>query len=1118
MDPHPNPKGTSRNIFYCIMNDKLQDYVKYCNVQELISKDNTIVHTRNAVLDAYPLHTAVEYNQLSIAALILDSGADINAVDTHNETALHLAVKKGLSEMVFFLLFHNANIIIQNKDGETALHLAIKATQSFTETVIREVTATDKTRFIISKSEYSHISSHTIQEKVTDKGVTAKVADYNNIKNVKILLLYCSSKNRNIKDNLRRRPQDLIENHPNNCFQLLLKENFASNIDLNYHKRSGLHWAAVFDLPIFAIYLLKKPGTDINAQDAQGCTPLHLAAMHASPKILLVLCYNQKTLINAIDVTGDTAFQKSVNPMVLMAGLHPTIHDMELNNRVNCIKIFINASPPVDRNHKNKAGKTADNIIRDIKDPAARNSIFDAFISIPKSRLNTRLEVFGNCAAPKTLRLPEQDSPHTISRSSSKKGSKLQYHEVSAAELMVKKAMLAKIKFMKVIEELQNNLHEGMVSSGLESSYSTSDISPRDSGHSSTSPRKISPKKNTKKSDDSEKQLLEIIQLLCVVKIDQQPFTVDSQEIKKATIHLLERYQPQDIMGSLTKLYNEFTDEYQKTNSHCIIENLILLQADFPYRISDAVCTKAYENYLKVCPGTIAQSLSSQVRSMNLEMERVEILSTLCTGRIEQGKVKVDPEDIRLATIGLLDFYKPQEILNSLRLLSDNAFSNNYQHINGYLIVKNVILLQTEFGYKVSDVTFKNAFFDYLKICPLTISQTLSSILDCTIELEKSHDYNAFIRYRSNALNRLPENPEKIIVKINKALRKTLPLEDTAIDVALQLGNIAAVVYQNNHLHEYQDHDIEALDNNISNIKKLIIISEGLRALIQAIILSQKSLQLRVKAYSFWVKVANECLKYPAGPVLHFLTVITATLNNIIFNRLTRTLKGLDPTIIKLMEFHRSLINTYDNHSHLRKYIAENPIHLPFTGFFLQEKILAPPAKIQRAVYLGQLYQPLLVFKENMEFVLFENNSDLYQHLLQAMPITEDQLDKMSFWAEPDVCRLPSCTLSAFNKNLLAFKKYSHPLILYYEKKYYSNGDCMKILEIWLVSLVKKKAMTTAEKDKLLLECLEHIKNTDADIRKDDNFLKFFTSINSSVSTKDPTPDKLEKEASSFNS
>ncbi|XP_034950955.1 ankyrin repeat domain-containing protein 39 [Chelonus insularis] len=90
----------------------------------LLSKGISASATDSAGYTA--LHYAARSGHLAICSLLLEHGADVNAVTKSGRaTPLHRAAMMGNIEMVEFLLKHKANCNIQDSDGYTPLHRAV---------------------------------------------------------------------------------------------------------------------------------------------------------------------------------------------------------------------------------------------------------------------------------------------------------------------------------------------------------------------------------------------------------------------------------------------------------------------------------------------------------------------------------------------------------------------------------------------------------------------------------------------------------------------------------------------------------------------------------------------------------------------------------------------------------------------------------------------------------------------------------------------------------------------------------------------------------------------------------------------------------------------------------
>jgi ankyrin repeat protein len=73
-----------------------------------------------------PLHKAVLYRHFDVGRLLVDRGAELDAVtDDTNETPLHYAAKNGDYRMVEYLINRGANDTIRDNDGYRARDVAL---------------------------------------------------------------------------------------------------------------------------------------------------------------------------------------------------------------------------------------------------------------------------------------------------------------------------------------------------------------------------------------------------------------------------------------------------------------------------------------------------------------------------------------------------------------------------------------------------------------------------------------------------------------------------------------------------------------------------------------------------------------------------------------------------------------------------------------------------------------------------------------------------------------------------------------------------------------------------------------------------------------------------------
>ncbi|XP_074596039.1 rabankyrin-5 [Brevipalpus obovatus] len=258
--------------------------------------------------DETPLSIALRLKLLDIAQLLIDEGADPNVQDSNGYTLLHKAIMSGDSRGALFLLNHGADISLSTPKSETPLQLAV---------------------------------NHELESVLIDlcsKGADVNTLDVNG--------------NSPLWNALERENEDIASilvqydcdtncwgEGPDKCWQNMLHraldENnefiaiflIRSNCDHNSPRRKSpsgggeqeasdgqtpLHMACAWGLEQVVQHLLEF-GANVNAQDAEGKTPLHEAIYYQHGTITSTLLRHPSINLNLRDKNGNTPFATAMN-------------------------------------------------------------------------------------------------------------------------------------------------------------------------------------------------------------------------------------------------------------------------------------------------------------------------------------------------------------------------------------------------------------------------------------------------------------------------------------------------------------------------------------------------------------------------------------------------------------------------------------------------------------------------------------------------------------------------------------------------------------------------------------------------------------------------------------
>jgi ankyrin repeat protein len=246
-----------------------QGHAKFKIFRHLMEKYNTSMNTLDKD-EKTLLHLAAEKNDLQIVEYLLrTSKIDVNARDKAGQTALHLAAKAGFFDIVDILIVKTtSDIHLKTYDEQTLLQLAVLGGDL--DTILHlirmnefDLKSTDKYRNTILHSAFQ--SEHWSSFEVVKYLLDTHIFDTDLQTNGHEYLQTACSKNTRYFEIVRH----LIE---------------KANVNINTLDSDGktlLHLAARSGSYDTVFYLQRTGKIDINARDSDGQTALHAAVQSA---------------------------------------------------------------------------------------------------------------------------------------------------------------------------------------------------------------------------------------------------------------------------------------------------------------------------------------------------------------------------------------------------------------------------------------------------------------------------------------------------------------------------------------------------------------------------------------------------------------------------------------------------------------------------------------------------------------------------------------------------------------------------------------------------------------------------------------------------------------------
>ena len=243
-----------------------------------------------------PLILSADWNNFMAVYLLLNHGADANIANANGDSALHCAVSNGFFHITKLLFKKGSNVNLQNKEGRTPLFFGVAnkheqlikllIENKADVTIEYKENSTDRIYLVRGKDKgraawhYVLVKKHLLGLFLKQtQGGSLDVADFGDV----------------LRSGWGKDP-------PEGTSDKILEEGDFKEIP----GVTVLHIASKKNNEPEIIDLLVKSGANVNAQDAEGFTPLHMAAIHGNLKTVKKLV-DLKADVNIITTDGKDA-------------------------------------------------------------------------------------------------------------------------------------------------------------------------------------------------------------------------------------------------------------------------------------------------------------------------------------------------------------------------------------------------------------------------------------------------------------------------------------------------------------------------------------------------------------------------------------------------------------------------------------------------------------------------------------------------------------------------------------------------------------------------------------------------------------------------------------------
>ena len=268
-------------------------------VKTVIEKFECNVNACNSNKDT-PLHVACEWGHLEICLFLLEqNGCQINATNDLGYTPLMLAIKHNRFEIFNTLLEKGADVSMKSEDTkETCLHLACCLNNSKFALALLNSTKCE--------ASYSCLNA---SDKYGDTPLF-NACRIGNVELVQSLVSWPDCETMHVNPVTNDTPAHIAcRINRLDVLKILVREGIdvpKKCLQLNHLNKSLLHLACENDAKDVVNYLIEKKLCDVNSEDCNGRSPLHIATLRGNTAIVKKLLMSHTCKITDLDNDENT--------------------------------------------------------------------------------------------------------------------------------------------------------------------------------------------------------------------------------------------------------------------------------------------------------------------------------------------------------------------------------------------------------------------------------------------------------------------------------------------------------------------------------------------------------------------------------------------------------------------------------------------------------------------------------------------------------------------------------------------------------------------------------------------------------------------------------------------